>query len=63
VLDSYYFDEIEDVREVTATFINDYNNYSQHDSLAGLAPISYRNVNQGILNIFVKGKQKKEGTR
>lgn len=53
VLDSYIFDTLDDVREVTANFINDYNNQRPHDSLGGIAPVAYRK-----LNIFAKDKIK-----
>ena len=51
VLDSYIFDTLDDVREVTANFVHDYNNHRPHDSLGGNAPIKYRK-----LDIFVKEK-------
>lgn len=54
VLDSYTFETIEQVREITADFIDDYNNHRPHDALNGLPPITYRNTNNQNLNIFVK---------
>jgi putative transposase len=53
VLDSHIFDTIDEVREVTANFIEDYNNERPHKSLGGISPIAYRK-----LNIFAKDKIK-----
>ncbi len=53
VLDSYIFDTFDEVREVTANFVHDYNNHRPHDLLGGMASITYRK-----LNIFAKDKTK-----
>ncbi len=55
MLVSYIFDNLDKVREVTANFVHDYNNHRPHDSLVGMAPITYRK-----LNIFAKNKTKTE---
>lgn len=48
VLDAYLFDSIEDVREITADWIDDYNNQRPHDALGGLSPKMYREKNNNM---------------
>ena len=42
VLDSYIFESIDQVREQTAIFIKDYNEFRPHDSLDGLSPMMWK---------------------
>lgn len=42
VLDSYLFDGIDEVREVTEAWLFDYNHFRPHDSLNGMPPIPFK---------------------
>lgn len=47
VLDAYLFDTLDEVREVTVGFVNDYNRHRPHDALKGLPPALYREKMEG----------------
>lgn len=45
ILDAYIFDSIDEVREVTQLWVDDYNCSRPHDALNGLSPKMYRQKN------------------
>jgi len=42
VLDVYLFKDLEEVRQVAAEWVEDYNHYRPHDALGGMPPIKFR---------------------
>ena len=45
VLDKYIFESIEQVREQTRIWIDDYNHHRPHDALENLTPVEYAKIN------------------
>ena len=51
ILDAYLFDNIDEVREVTQIWIDDYNTNRPHDALGGISPRMYRNKNEKAIGL------------
>ena len=45
ILDAYLFDNIDEVREVTQNWVDDYNSSRPHDAFGGLSPRMYKERN------------------
>ena len=52
VLDSYIFESLEDVREITDEFVKDYNEDRPHESLTGLSPMKYREMEKQKIEVL-----------
>ncbi|WP_157727333.1 integrase core domain-containing protein [Chryseobacterium taklimakanense] len=50
ILDAYIFENLDEVRSVTAEFVRDYNYERPHDSLGGLSPVMWKNGQQPHAN-------------
>ena len=51
ILDAYLFDCIEEVREATQVWVDDYNNARPHDALGGLPLRIYREKNNKAIGL------------
>lgn len=49
VLDAYLFEDLNEARDITETFMYDYNHHRPHDSLGGLSPVMFKQKNIDLL--------------
>jgi len=48
VLNKYIFENLNQVREQTQIWVDDYNNHRPHDALGKLSPIKYAKINSSV---------------
>ncbi|WP_367177744.1 integrase core domain-containing protein, partial [Hydrotalea sp.] len=51
ILNAYLFYNIDEVREATQIWVDDYNNAIPHDALGGLSPRMYREKNSKAIGL------------
>lgn len=52
VLDAFLFDDIEQVRDVIADWVKDYNHDRPHESLGNISPVAYKKKNHPSPNVL-----------